>query len=69
MARRLASESSGEASSTTITSNAATDGCAAIARRQARVCANAPNTGITMLARGVDDVASANGANGVAGGM
>jgi hypothetical protein len=57
-----------EASSTTITSNAAAGGCAAIARRQARVCAKAPYTGITMLARGVADVGITNGENAVAGG-
>ena len=61
--------SSFDASSTTMTSNAACGGCAASARRQARVCANAPWIGITMLARGASEVGSANGANGVASGL
>ncbi len=68
MSASRARVSSGEASSTTITSNAARGGCAASARRHARVCANAPWTGITMLARGRSEVGSAKGAIAAAGG-
>src|SRR5690606_38563455 len=68
MAASTLAVSSGEQSSTTMTSQAVAGGCAAKACRQARVWASWPCTGMTMLARGASDAGTAAGAPMPAGG-